>query len=114
VEKAASPSDADHPILAAAIGRGSDGSAIVLPRALDMAFASELLSRIRQRADDAMLTLDASEVDYASTPCVQILLAAGRRRDAMNCSLVIRHASDAFRRDIDDFGLQPEFSKWMV
>jgi anti-anti-sigma regulatory factor len=114
VEIAAYQSDADDPTLAAAIARGPDRTAIVLPRALDLAFADDLLRSILKRSRDATLTLDASEVDYASTPCVQILLAAGRRRDATDCSMIIMHASDAFRRVIDDFGLHPEFSKWMV
>jgi anti-anti-sigma regulatory factor len=87
---------------------------IALPSRLDLAFANDLLTGILTRSGDPILTLDGSDVDYAATPCVQILLAAGRKRDATNCSLVIRHASDAFRRAIDDFGLQPDFSKWMV
>lgn len=114
MEITVSQRDADDSTLATAMARGPDGAVIVLPRALDLAFANDLLTGILQRAGDDMLTLDGSEVDYASTPCVQILLAAGRKRDAMNGSLVIRHASDAFRRAIDEFGLQPDFSKWMV
>ena len=89
-------------------------SAMALPRALDLAFADELLAGILARAGDRTLTLDGSDVDYVSTPCVQILLAAGRKRNATNCSFLVRHASDAFRRAVDDFGLQPEFSKWMA
>jgi len=109
----ASPSAADGYPEAAAIDREQSLPEISLPRALDLSFANELLADIRSRAGDPILALDGSEVDYASTPCVQILLAAGRQRDATHSSMVIRHASDAFRRAIDEFGLQPEFTKWM-
>ena len=114
VQNVASPSDAHDPSATAATDRGQKPSAVALPRALDLSFANELLADIRARDGDPILTLDGSAVDYASTPCVQILLAAGLQRDATDCSLVIRDASDAFRRAIDDFGLQSEFTKWMV
>jgi anti-anti-sigma regulatory factor len=108
VEKTASRNGANGEPEAAAI------AVIALPSRLDLVFANDLLTSILTRSADPILTLDGSDVDYAATPCVQILLAAGRKRDATNCSLVIRHASDAFRRARDEFGLQPDFSKWMV
>ncbi len=106
--------DADRDAAAAVTTGQQHPSTLALPRALDLPFASELLSHIVARGDQKVLTLDASEVEYASTPCVQILLAAGRRRDATNGSLVIQHASDAFRRAIGDFGLQSEFNNWVA
>jgi chemotaxis protein CheX len=114
VENAAAQDHANGQPEVAAVAGGPDLAVIALPRALDLAFAGDLLTAILARAGDRILTLDGSNVDYASTPCVQILLAAGRKRDATEGSLVIRHASEALRRAVDDFGLQPDFSRWMV
>ena len=114
MENAAARDNANGQLEVAAGEGGADMAVIALPRALDLAFAGALLSGILARAGDRILTLDGSNVDYASTPCVQILLAAGRKRDATDCSFVIRHASEALRRAVVDFGLQPDFSRWMA
>lgn len=113
MERFASQGGLDVDPMAIAIEGGQLASDVVLPGRLDLSFANELHARLVARAGQRTLTLDASDVDYLSTPCVQILLAAGRKRDLTDCIFLIRDASDAFRRAVDEFGLRPEFSKWM-
>jgi chemotaxis protein CheX len=48
-----------------------------------------------------------------STPCIQVLLAAGCAADVSRKPFKIVNASDVFRSAIADLGLHGEFSNWM-
>ncbi|MBV9561027.1 MAG: STAS domain-containing protein [Bradyrhizobium sp.] len=89
------------------------GQVHALPEMLDLAQAESLrkgMLNLLQRRD---ILLDASAVQRMSTPCVQILLAAGRSAQAVQKPYKITNASDVFRAAIADLGLQSEFSNWM-
>jgi anti-anti-sigma regulatory factor len=87
-------------------GRGA------LPPVLDLTRAHALrdtVAALIARGTD--VALDAAAVERMSTPCAQILLAAGR---AVGPSFKIVNSSDVFRAAIADLGLQREFSKWVA
>ncbi len=83
----------------------------VLPQILDLTEAKSLRDLVAALQGEGAVILDASAVDRMSTPCAQVLLAAGRTPGG---AFKIINASDVFRTALADLGLQPEFSKWMV
>ncbi|CCD96264.1 conserved hypothetical protein; putative Sulphate transporter/antisigma-factor antagonist STAS [Bradyrhizobium sp. ORS 375] len=84
-----------------------------LPQMLDLTQAAQLRDEMIQLANAGDILLDASGVERMSTPCVQILLAAGRGARAANRSFRIMQASELFRTAIADLGLRNEFENWM-
>jgi len=48
-----------------------------------------------------------------STPCAQVLLAAGRAAVSMGISFRIMNASTVFRTALADLGLERAFSDWI-
>lgn len=85
-----------------------------LPSVLDLTQAQSLRGAMVAALGDRSILLDASAVERMSTPCVQVMLAAGRAADLANAPFQIARASEAFRAALDDLGLQAEFEKWMV
>lgn len=85
-----------------------------LPSVLGLTEAQNLRDRMVALLGDRPLLLDASAVERMSTPCAQILLAAGRAADVAGFSFQIIDASEVFRTALADLGLQAEFKKWMV
>ena len=94
---------------------GTPGEALahVLPQMLDLVQASHLRDDMVRVAGETSILLDAAAVERMSTPCAQILTAAGRAAQATGKSFKITNASDVFRAAIADLGLQAEFSNWM-
>jgi chemotaxis protein CheX len=91
------------------------GDALVrLPQVLDLTQAQNLRDTMAARLSDGPLVLDASAVERMSTPCAQVLLAAGRAADLASSAYQIINASDVFRTALADLGLEAEFSNWMV
>ncbi|CCD97514.1 STAS domain-containing protein [Bradyrhizobium sp. STM 3809] len=86
----------------------------VLPQMLDLTQAGKLRDEMIQLANAGDVLLDASGVERMSTPCVQILLAAGRGAQAASRSFRIVQASELFRTAIADLGLRNEFENWMA
>jgi two-component system chemotaxis response regulator CheY len=73
---------------------------MMLPEVLDLTAAESFLDAIRQRANDG-LCLDASAVKTITLPCVQIVLAAARSREAM----AVKNPSPAFVSAFEDLGI---------
>jgi anti-anti-sigma regulatory factor len=85
-----------------------------LPQVLDLTRAQDLRETMAARLGGGPLVLDASAVERMSTPCAQVLLAAGRAADLVGSPFQIIDASDEFRAALTDLGLQAEFKNWMV
>jgi hypothetical protein len=79
----------------------------MLPQVLDLTQATPLRDGLLGKRP---VVLDAGSVERMSTPCAQVLLAAGRQGGD---SFRIINASAVFRAALVDLGLQTEFSKWM-
>jgi anti-anti-sigma regulatory factor len=58
------------------------------------------------------ITLDASDVDRITTPCIQLFIAADRELENNNESLKIVNASDVTIRALQDIGLGEKYTKW--
>ncbi|WP_257169950.1 STAS domain-containing protein [Bradyrhizobium sp. SRS-191] len=84
-----------------------------LPQMLDLTQAAPLRDEMVRLAGAGGIALDASGVERMSTPCVQILLAAGRGAEAASKSFKITQASELFRTAVAELGLRSEFDKWM-
>jgi chemotaxis protein CheX len=86
-----------------------------LPQTLDLTQAHGLQqSLMALLGGGGAVVLDASAVERMSTPCMQVLLAAGLAAQAANSQLQIVNASDVFLAAVADLGLQPQFTKWMI
>lgn len=85
-----------------------------LPRVLDITKAQELLTEMLEGVRHGPMVVDVSEVERVSTPCLQVLLAAGLACDATGSAFRIRNPSETFATALADLGLQSEFSKWMM
>ena len=85
-----------------------------LPGSLDLTAARELRDDLQSRMMVGAVTMDAAGVDRLSTPCVQVLLAAGRAAASANVSFRILNASEVFRTAVAELGLKSQFSNWMV
>ena len=85
-----------------------------VPATLDLTAARDLRERLIPMLSGSGVVLDMSAVDRMSTPCLQVLLAAGRAADTAEVSFQIVDASDAFRSAVADLGLETQFSNWMA
>jgi chemotaxis protein CheX len=103
-------------------GPGSDvqpgptgGDALTgLPQVLDLTQAQNLRDTMAARLGSGPLVLDASAVERMSTPCAQVLLAAGRAADLAGSPFRIINSSDVFQTALIDLGLEAEFKNWTV
>ena len=102
------------PFADVAPGEDPSGALIKLPQVLDLTQAQSLRDAMEARLNDGPLVLDASAVERMSTPCAQVLLAAGRAADLAGCPFQIIAPSDAFLAALADLGLPAEFKNWMV
>ncbi len=85
-----------------------------LPVVLGLTEAQSLRDTMVALLSGGSLLLDASAVERMSTPCAQVLLAAGRAAGLAGSSFRIVDASEAFQAALADLGLKAEFKKWMV
>lgn len=84
------------------------------PATLDLTAARELRERLVAMLGGDSVVLDMSAIERMSTPCMQVLLAAGRSADAAKVSFQIVDASDAFRTAVADLGLENQFCNWVA
>jgi chemotaxis protein CheX len=104
--------------LGPAAGRGPNGLSglepitCTLPQILDLTAAKPLHDSLAAMLGDHTIILDANAVERMSTPCAQVLLAAGRACSLGGSFRIVR-ASAVFQTAIADLGLQSEFSEWM-
>ena len=97
----------------ASVKKSGDGHYRV-PATLDLTAARDLRERVVAMLSGQGIVLDMSAVDRMSTPCLQVLLAAGRSADAAKLSFQIVDASDAFRAAVVDLGLETQFRNWVA
>src|SRR5262249_61613596 len=60
------------------------------------------------------VVLDAAQVDRLSTPCIQVLLAAGKSAEAGGGRVILAQASDAFVTAFSDLGLFAALMSWQA
>jgi chemotaxis protein CheX len=84
-----------------------------LPPILDLICAKALRDNLAALLGQHALILDAGAVERMSTPCAQVILAAGWAAVSAGAPCKILNASAVFRTAIADLGLHSEFSKWM-
>lgn len=84
-----------------------------LPAVLDLTQAQTLRNTMLNLLAGGSVMLDAGDVDRMSTPCAQVILAAGRAANDAAVSFKIRNASVAFQKAFADLGLRREISNWM-
>lgn len=85
----------------------------VLPASLDLTQAPVIREQLVSLLHGGDVALDASAVERMSTPCLQVLLAAGRAAEAAHCTFQIVNASSCFREAVADLGLEHQFTQWM-
>jgi chemotaxis protein CheX len=85
----------------------------MLPQILDLTGARPLRDSLAGLLSRGTVVLDASAVERMSTPCAQVLLAAGRAAGPAGTAFKITNPSTVFRTALADLGLWAEFSNWM-
>ncbi len=93
---------------------GDEQSTCRLNPVLSLAEARDLHDQLKTALGAKDITIDAGQVERMSTPCVQVLLAAGCAADAAGHRFRIANASESFLAALADFGLQSKFSKWVA
>lgn len=80
---------------------------LVLPAKLDLPAAPDLLEKLKElRGKD--VGIDAGGVTHLGTNCLQILISAAQSWAADGKTLTLSPMSEAFSRDLGQFGLAPE------
>jgi len=97
-----------------ALGQEAGSPFIRLPQLLDLPQAQNLRTTMAALLGNGAVLLDASAVERMSTPCAQVLVAAGRAADLAGSPFQINDASDVFLAALADLGLQAEFKNWVV
>ena len=86
---------------------------IALPGVLNLGTAEELREKFMQcLVVGTDITLDASDVETITTPCLQVLISAGRTLESGGNILSIKNSSKAFTAALCDLGLTDIFDKW--
>lgn len=86
---------------------------LTLPGVLNLGTAEELKEKFMQSLVlGADLTLDASNVETITTPCLQVLISAGQSIENAGNTLSIHNSSPAFMTALTDLGLNEIFAKW--
>jgi anti-anti-sigma regulatory factor len=95
------------------VANGKKESRITLGPVLDIRAAVPLRDGLQKALKRGKpLILDAAQVDRLSTPCIQVLLAAGKSAEGADNPMVLAHASDAFVAAFTDLGLFADLMSW--
>jgi chemotaxis protein CheX len=86
---------------------------LVLPARLDAGAAQDLLDTLRVAGEGSPVTLDGAAVEFVSTTCIQILLAAARLSDD-DGDFRLASPSPALAAAFADLGLQQHLDGWMT
>jgi len=101
-----------EPIL---VANGKKNSRITLGPVLDIRAAGPLRDGLQKALKRGKpIVLDAAQVDRLSTPCIQVLLAAGKSVEAAAGRIVLTDASDAFVAAFSDLGLFANLMSWQT
>ena len=88
---------------------------VSLPPILNLSVAEELREKFLQHIPlGSDLELDASQVETITTPCVQVIVAAGISIEDVGNKLAIHNPSTAFSDAFSDLGLNEYFAKWRI
>ena len=88
-------------------------SVIKLGSVMDLSMAAALKSDILEVIDAANgMGVDAAEVESLTTPCVQVLVAAGLAMEQRDQDFFIDNATPAVRAAFVDLGLGSNFERW--
>ena len=88
-------------------------STIKLGSVMDLSTAAALKGEILEVIDAANgMGVDAAEVESLTTPCVQILVAAGLAMEQRDQDFFIDNATPAVRAAFQDLGLGSSFERW--
>ena len=86
---------------------------ITLGPAMDLVAATALKDDFLEVTGAANgMGIDAAEVKILTTPCVQIIVAAGLAMAERKQDFSIDNASHAVRAAFEDLGLRSEFGRW--
>jgi len=86
---------------------------ITLPGVLNLGIAEDLREKfIESLIVGNDITLDASNVETITTPCLQVLISAGQSIENAGNTLSIQNSSKAFIAALEDLGLNDIFDKW--
>jgi chemotaxis protein CheX len=84
---------------------------LTLAPRLDLSAAEALAVEFRVALETALpITVDASDVETVSTPCIQIMVSALRQAFEHGTDFHIVHPSDALREAVVLFSLQSTFA----
>ena len=101
-----------EPVLVAS---GKKESRITLGPVLDIRAAGPLRDGLQKALKRGKpIVLDAAQVDRLSTPCIQVLLAAGKTAEAGGGRIQLAQASDAFVAAFSDLGLFAALMSWQA
>ena len=97
------------------VANGKKESRVTLGPVLDIRAATPLRDRLQKALKRGKpILLDAAQVDRLSTPCIQVLLAAGKSAEAGAGRIVLAEASDAFVAAFGDLGLFAALMSWQA
>ena len=87
---------------------------IELPSSLEIRDAGEFLATIKCGLESGdNLTINASEVDRITTPCIQIIMSAIKTLDAKGGSCTIKSPSKPFLQAFEDLGAAELVEKYV-
>jgi chemotaxis protein CheX len=97
------------------VANGKKDSRITLGPVLDIRAAVALREGLQKALKRGKpVIVDAAQVDRLSTPCIQVLLAAGKTAEGSGCRIVLAQASDAFVAAFSDLGLFANLMSWQA
>lgn len=97
------------------VANGKKDSRVTLGPVLDIRAAAALREGLQKAVKRGKpVIVDAAQVDRLSTPCIQVLLAAGKGAEGNACRIVLAQASDAFVAAFSDLGLFANLMSWQA
>ncbi len=85
----------------------------ILPEELTLMAAEPLRDLLHTAiSTNGNLVLDASRVERLTTPCIQVLLAAGHAAEKENAHFKLQNPSQALTASLTDLGLGAELKRW--
>lgn len=97
------------------LANGKKDSRITLGAVLDIRAAEPLRDALRKAAKRGKpIVIDAGQVARLSTPCIQMLLAAGKETGDGTNRMTLAQTSDAFVAAFSDLGLFASLMSWQA
>lgn len=108
--------DEDLPIqFVGSSGATKNLQTIRLPALLDLLAADQLLQNLKDALMiSSVLDVNGQDVERASTPCIQILLAAAQAATESGGRLRITASSEILAGSFSELGLETHFKQWAV